>query len=289
VRFLIERVPHVYPPVAALEVAQDRALEKAFFEREGIPTAPFEAVDSEEELRAALDRIGLPVVLKTRRLGYDGKGQAVLRTAEDASSAWQELGGLPCVLEAFVNFDRELSIIAVRDRRGASVTYPLSENRHWDGILRRSIAPAPDVPGDIRRRAIEYATRTLDSLDYVGVLAIELFLAGDQLLANEMAPRVHNSGHWTIEGASVSQFENHLRACAGLQLGQPVVDGYVAMTNILSRVPDLNFAYGLPGAHVHLYGKSARLGRKLGHITFRATDREQFETGLAILDMAAEA
>jgi 5-(carboxyamino)imidazole ribonucleotide synthase len=280
VRYLSGRVAHVYPPAAALEVAQDRALERAFFEREGIPGPAFEAVDSEDELRTALGRIGMPAVLKTRRFGYDGKGQAVVRAPEDIPSAWQAVRGLPSVVEAFVPFDRELSIIAVRDRRGNIVTYPLPENRHRDGILRLSIAPAPNVPAEVLNRAQSYAATTLEELQYVGVLAIELFLAGGQLLANEIAPRVHNSGHWSIEGAATSQFENHVRACAGLPLGLPAVDGYVAMVNLIGTIPDLEAAYRMPDAHVHLYGKAPRPGRKLGHITVHAGDFEMLQSRL---------
>jgi 5-(carboxyamino)imidazole ribonucleotide synthase len=283
VQFLAGRVRHVYPPVSALEVAQDRALERAFFEREGIPGPAFEAVDSEDEFRAAIDRVGLPAVLKTRRFGYDGKGQAVIRVPEEIAGAWQSVASAPCVVEAFVPFDRELSIIAVRDQQGAIVTYPLPENRHRAGILRTSIAPAPELPPGVLDRANRYAATTLEELQYVGALAIEFFLVGDQLLANEIAPRVHNSGHWTIEGAAASQFENHVRACAGLPLGSPAVDGYVAMVNLIGTVPDLDAAYRLPDTHVHLYGKSPRPGRKLGHVTLRAHDLDTLHSRLAQL------
>jgi 5-(carboxyamino)imidazole ribonucleotide synthase len=282
-RFLAERVPHIYPPVAALEVAQDRALEKAFFERAGIAVPPFDAVDSEAELRTALDRIGVPAVLKTRRFGYDGKGQTVIRAMNEAADAWRAVAGAPSILEALVPFDRELSVIAVRDRDGHTATYPLTENHHRDGILRRSIAPAPDVPPSIGDRAQEYALTALDALEYVGVLAIELFLAGDQLLVNEMAPRVHNSGHWTIEGATTSQFENHVRACAGLPLGTTDSIDYVSMINLIGSLPDLDAGYRLPDTHIHLYGKSARAGRKLGHVTLRTPDLETLRLHLATL------
>ena len=266
-RFLAERIPHIYPPIAALEVAQDRALEKAFFEREGIATAPFEAVATLDALRAAAGRLGLPAVLKTRRLGYDGKGQAVIRAEEDIATAWAAIAEAPAILERFVAFEREFSVVATRGRRGASVFYPATQNVHRGGILRRSTAPAPDVPAILEEAAQAAVSRALQQLDYVGTLAIEFFMSGDVPVANEMAPRVHNSGHWTIEGATTSQFENHLRAVLGLPLGSTAVAGQVALVNIIGEVPDLERVYAMPDAHVHLYGKAPRAGRKLGHIT----------------------
>jgi 5-(carboxyamino)imidazole ribonucleotide synthase len=213
-RWLVERVP-VFPPPRALKVSQDRIVEKQFFASLGIPTPPFAAVSSEAEFRASLKNVGIPCVLKTRRFGYDGKGQAVIRSDADAARAWEKLGGRPLILEGFVPFDRELSMIAVRGRDGQIVTYPLIENEHIDGILHRSIAPAGETGEELTERAAEYASRVLSELDYVGVLTIEWFQDGPRLLANEMAPRVHNSGHWTIEGAFTSQFENHVRAVCG--------------------------------------------------------------------------
>ncbi len=286
VRFLAERVPHVYPPLAALEVSQDRALEKSFFEREGIAGPAFEAVDSEAELHDAAGRLGLPAMLKTRRFGYDGKGQTLLRTPAGIATAWRELGAVPCVLEQFIPFDREFSVIGVRGRDGAIAIYPATENVHREGILRRSLAPAPDVPAALEDRARAAVTHTLEALDYTGVLAIEFFMAGGAVLANEMAPRVHNSGHWTIEGAATSQFENHLRAVLGLPLGSTASNGYVAMLNLVSEVPNLEAVYALPDAHLHLYGKSPRPGRKLGHITVRAHNRGELESRLATLAAA---
>src|SRR5690606_25582511 len=204
--YLAGHVPAVHPHYAALAVSQDRLSEKQLFRRLGIPTAPFAAVDSEDDLARAVDEVGLPAVLKTRRYGYDGKGQFVLREAADVHRAWAALGGAPLILEGFVAFERELSIIAVRGRDGDIVYYPLSENHHLEGILRRTIAPAPGVTASLQARAEASARAVLEEFDYVGVLAIELFQRGDDLLANEMAPRVHNSGHWTIEGAETSQF-----------------------------------------------------------------------------------
>lgn len=263
---LAQRVP-VYPPPAALAAAQDRLPEKLLFRQLGLPTPAFVPVDSRRELDGAVREIGLPGVLKTRRLGYDGKGQALLRTAADVETAWQALSGQPLIYEAFVPFDRELSILAVRGRDGATACYPLVENHHRDGILRLSLARAPDCPPQLQALAEEYAGRVLEWLDYVGVLAIELFQFGDMLLANEMAPRVHNSGHWTIEGAVTSQFENHLRAVCGLPLGDTAPRGNAAMVNLIGELPDRAAILAIPGAHLHDYGKAPRAGRKLGHVT----------------------
>jgi 5-(carboxyamino)imidazole ribonucleotide synthase len=272
--YLAERVP-VFPPPAALEVAQDRLAEKTFFARLGIPTPPFAPVDSRRDLQDACARLGLPAVLKTRRGGYDGKGQWVIRTPEEVATAWQAAGGQPLILESFVPFTRELSILAVRGGAGATACYPLVENTHRDGILRRSLAPAPGVTPALQARAEGYATQVLDALGYAGVLAIELFQVDDQLLANEMAPRVHNSGHWTIEGAVTSQFANHLRAGLGWPLGATEARGVSAMLNLIGTLPDPAAVLAVPGAALHLYGKQPRPGRKLGHITLWADDTAQ--------------
>ena len=220
-RFLVELAP-VFPPAEALETAQDRVREKELFDDVGLPTAAHEAVATPEELRAAVGRVGTPAVLKSRRLGYDGKGQAVIHDAVLAEDAWRAIGEVPSVLERLVRFDRELSIIGVRGRDGSVAFYPLVENHHRDGILRLSVAPAPDLAPGLQAQAESRARAVMDRLEYVGVMAIELFQVGDQLLGNEMAPRVHNSGHWTIEGAETSQFENHLRAVTGMPLGSTV-------------------------------------------------------------------
>jgi 5-(carboxyamino)imidazole ribonucleotide synthase len=211
-------------------------------------------------------------VLKTRRLGYDGKGQAVLRNAELAEDAWRAVGEVPSILEAFVPFDRELSIVAVRSADGELRCYPLVENHHRDGILRVSYAPAPALTDELQAAAEGHACAVGDRLGYVGVFAIELFQAGGTLLGNEMAPRVHNSGHWTIEGAETSQFENHLRAICGLPLGDVGVRENVAMVNVIGEEPDAAAILAIPGAHLHSYGKQPRPGRKLGHITLVADD-----------------
>jgi 5-(carboxyamino)imidazole ribonucleotide synthase len=270
-RALERRVP-VRPGPRALEVAQDRVAEKTFFRELGVPTAPFVPVDSRADLDAALERLGVPAVLKTRRLGYDGKGQAVLRSGADAEAAWQRLGGVPLVLEGFVAFRRELSVLAVRGRDGATACYPLVENHHRDGILRLSRAPAPGLTPALQALAEDQAARVLAGLDYVGVLAIELFDVGDGLLANELAPRVHNSGHWTIEGAETSQFENHLRAVLGWPLGATAARGASAMVNLIGAVPEPAALLALAGAHLHLYDKAPAPGRKLGHLTLRAEE-----------------
>jgi 5-(carboxyamino)imidazole ribonucleotide synthase len=269
-RYLSAKVP-IHPAPQALEVSQDRLSEKTLFQSLGIPTPTFACVDSVSDLTAAIDRVGLPAVLKTRRLGYDGKGQFVIRTHSEIETAWSTLGSQPLILEGFVNFDRELSILAVRGRGGTTAFYPLVENHHREGILRLSIPQFSNSPIlNLQALAESIATRLLDSLNYVGLLALELFQVGDQLLANEMAPRVHNSGHWTIEGAATSQFENHLRAIAGLPLGSTELRGHSAMLNLIGTTPDPKDVLAIPGAHLHLYGKSPRPGRKLGHITFTA-------------------
>jgi 5-(carboxyamino)imidazole ribonucleotide synthase len=227
-------------------------------------------VDSADDLRAAVYETKLPAVLKTRRLGYDGKGQVVLSDAADIDDAWRTLGGVPLILESFVPFVRELSVIAVRGADGSLATYPLVENTHSEGILRMSLAPARGVSESMQQTAQSMAERVLEALDYVGVLTIELFEVDGRLLANEIAPRVHNSGHWTIEGAETSQFENHLRAILGLPLGSTAQRGASAMLNLIGAVPPLDRLAALPGAHVHLYGKDARPDRKLGHVTLCA-------------------
>jgi 5-(carboxyamino)imidazole ribonucleotide synthase len=278
-RVLLERVA-VHPPPAALEVAQDRLAEKSFFRDHGIPTALFLPVDTREELSKALRTLGTPAVLKTRRFGYDGKGQVVIGSGTDIEAAWVALGGRPLILEGFVQFDRELSVLAVRGRDGEMAFYPLVENHHREGILRLSIAPAPHVTEEMQATAEGYARRVMEALDYVGVLAIELFEVQGELLANEMAPRVHNSGHWTIEGAETSQFENHMRAILGMPLGSTAPRGHSAMLNIIGSLPDTVEVLRLPNTHLHLYGKAPRPGRKIGHITLRADDAGTLVEGI---------
>jgi 5-(carboxyamino)imidazole ribonucleotide synthase len=267
------RVP-VRPGRRALEVAQDRLVEKTFFRDHDIETTAFAPADSLEELAAAAAEVGLPAIVKTRRFGYDGKGQAIIRELGDVAAAWEAVGGVPLIVERVVNFDRELSILSVRDPAGNMGFYPLVENHHKDGILRRSYAPAPDVSDALEERAHYYARRLLEDLEYVGVLAIELFQVGERLLANEMAPRVHNSGHWSIEGAETSQFENHVRAVLGMPLGDTAMRGHAAMINLVGALPDPAAVLGHPHTHLHLYGKAPRPGRKVGHVTIRHEDPE---------------
>jgi len=285
VEFLAGKVP-VYPPQLALATAQDRLKEKTLFRELGIATPAFEAVHSLEELPQAMEHIGWPAVVKARSEGYDGKGQAVLRQPDDLAPAWQALGGVPALVEAFVPFEREFSIIAVRSTTGEMVCYPLTENTHRDGILRLSIAR----PGDaMQAKAVEYAERILDKLDYVGVLALELFQAGDNLLANEFAPRVHNSGHWTQDGAITCQFENHLRAISGLPLGSTETIGHAAMVNLIGGIPASEAVLVNAHSHLHLYGKAPRPGRKVGHINLCAPNEQQMKAELKLLlELAGE-
>ncbi len=289
VRFLAERVP-VLPSEKALEVAQDRISEKNMFQELGIPTTEFVPVAGRDDLDAAVKKIGLPAILKTSRMGYDGKGQWHLRTADDVARAKVELphgkaasSNIPYILEKFVPFIRELSLIAVRARTGETAVYPLVENHHRDGILRLSLAPAPHLDPAIQRAAEQAARAVFDELQYVGVLAIEFFEQNGKLLANEMAPRVHNSGHWTIEGALTSQFENHLRAVVGLPLGSTLAIGCSAMLNLIGETPDSAEVLAVRDAHLHLYGKAPRAGRKLGHVTLRASSSEQLALRLSEL------
>jgi 5-(carboxyamino)imidazole ribonucleotide synthase len=256
----------VLPSPRALELSQDRLQEKRLFGRLGIPVAPHRAVDDRAGLERAVSEVGLPGILKTRRLGYDGKGQATLRVAADVARAWRVLGDQPLIYEGMVDFDCEVSLIAARNRRGDVAFYPLTRNEHAAGILSVSVAPFPRQR--LQRLAEAHLRSLLEHLRYVGVLCVEFFVTGHRLIANEMAPRVHNSGHWTIEGAETSQFENHLRAIAGLPLGSTRALGHAVMVNCIGRMPPAARALALEGVHLHDYGKSARPGRKLGHLTF---------------------
>ena len=283
-RRLAARLP-VFPGPEALAASQDRQAEKAAFARLGIPTAHFAAVDSRVGLARAVDEVGLPALLKTRRGGYDGKGQHRIDGADDGAldGAWGALGGVPLILERVVPFTRELSVLAVRDRAGATRCWPLVENEHRDGILRTSRAPAPGVTPELQGRAERYATRLLDEWGYVGVLAVELFDVDGELLANEVAPRVHNSGHWTIEGATTSQFENHVRAVLGWPLGATDAVGVSAMVNCIGALPEPGAVLAVPGAHLHVYGKAPRPDRKVGHITVTASSPDVLQDRLAQL------
>jgi len=278
-QWLSERT-HVFPNARALAVAQDRLAEKSLFRELGLDTPPFATVDTRGDLARALETIGCPAVLKTRRLGYDGKGQFRLKSASDLDAAWEALGGVPLILEAWVAFEREVSVVAVRSRSGELRTYPLVQNWHADGILSASLAPAPDA-GELNAAALRYASLIAERLDYVGVFALEMFVSGGRLLGNEMAPRVHNSGHWTIEGSPCSQFENHLRAVLGLPLGDTSALGTSVMLNWIGELPDALPVLAEPRAHWHDYGKSPRAGRKVGHATLCASGNVEMSERLA--------
>ncbi len=292
-QWLSERVA-VFPNPRALAVAQDRLAEKTLFRELNIPVPEFAPVASREELDAAIAEIGVPCILKTRRLGYDGKGQFRIRETNtgsrqpgsaraDAQAAWEALGAqaqtVGLILEAFVPFERELSVVAVRGRDGEFRTWPLTENWHVDGVLSASLAPAQADDGLVAT-AFAYARQLAESLDYVGVFALELFCRNGELLANELAPRVHNSGHWTIEGAETSQFENHLRAVLGLPLGDTRMLGHACMLNWVGDLPDPQAMLRESGGHWHDYGKSPRAGRKVGHATLRADSADELAAAL---------
>jgi 5-(carboxyamino)imidazole ribonucleotide synthase len=266
-RAIASAVP-VYPPPAALAIAQDRLHEKRLFDELDIPLPGYRAIDSLHDLQQTASDLGLPIVVKTRRFGYDGKGQTVIRDLQQINEAWDELGSQPLIAEAWVPFDHEVSVIGVRNTLGDVAIWPLTQNEHVDGILCRSRAPV-DNPA-LFERASAYMQRMLAHLDYVGVLALELFVVDDELLANEFAPRVHNSGHWTIEGAATSQFTNHLLAITGQAPGSTACSAHVGMVNLIGKIPDTAGKFGDSRISLHDYGKTPRPGRKLGHITIVA-------------------
>ncbi len=268
----LERSVPVYPPPNALEKGQDRFVEKSFLRELGIPVPQF-GVET--------DAISFPSVVKTRRMGYDGKGQAVLSSSDDIQNeaVTELLAHQDLIVEEFISFDRELSIIGVRNKAGETAFYRLTENHHKDGILRRSLVTG-HVSSQLQQQAEGYATAVMDALHYVGVLAIEFFDKDGQLLANEMAPRVHNSWHWTIDGAVTSQFENHLRAVGGAPPGSTKPLGVCAMVNLIGNVPDVSSILKIEGAHLHLYGKAPKPKRKLGHVTFVEKDMSNLQKKL---------
>ena len=286
--WLAQRVP-VFPNPRALAVAQDRLVEKSLFRELGIPVGAFADVGGLDALRSEVDRLGGACILKTRRLGYDGKGQFRIKSPADVDAAWQALGAqagtVGLIVEAFIPFERELSVVAVRGRDGEFRTWPLTENWHVDGVLSASLAPA-QVDAVLAEAAYAHARRLAESLDYVGVFALELFYRDGELLANEMAPRVHNSGHWTIEGAETSQFQNHLRAVLGLPLGETRVLGHACMLNWIGEMPDAAPVLQEAGGHWHDYGKEPRAGRKVGHATLRADDAAALAHALARVGVA---
>ena len=281
-QWLAERTP-VFPQPHALAVAQDRLAEKSLFRELGIPVPEFADITTREALEAAVARLGTPCILKTRRLGYDGKGQFRIKSVADVAAAWESLGAqagsVGLILEGFVHFQRELSVVAVRGRDGEFRAWPLTENWHVDGVLSASLAPAK-VDAAMQATALEHARKLAEALDYVGVFALELFCRDGELLANELAPRVHNSGHWTIEGSETSQFQNHLRAVLGLPLGDTRMVGMACMLNWIGAMPDASAVLREAGGHWHDYGKSPRAGRKVGHATLRADDAAELAATL---------
>lgn len=284
VAFLSGFVP-VYPSAAALGITRDRLQEKDLFARLDIPVATYANIESQQDLDEALPRIGYPALLKTRTLGYDGKGQKLIHQADDATDAFEQLGARPCILEQFIRFSGEVSLITVRSREGEVRCYPLVHNTHRDGILRLSVV-SEDHP--LQSLAEDYASRVLSALDYTGVLTFEFFEHEGGLIANEVAPRVHNSGHWSIEGAECSQFENHLRAVTGLPLGETSPVGCSAMINFIGSVPEPARVTALPWTHLHHYNKAFKAGRKVGHATLRCPDRETLERHLPAIRSLAD-
>ncbi len=276
----LEKLTQVRPPRAALEVSQDRLSEKALFSKLRIPVAAHAAIDKKDQLLRATRKMGLPGILKTRRLGYDGKGQIVLRDSNQIEEAWAAIGGPGLIYEKFQKFSREVSLVGARSAAGEIVFYPLSANVHGGGILHYSIAPFADSA--LERSARTYMKRVMDALAYVGVLTIEFFVVNGRLVANEMAPRVHNSGHWTIEGCVTSQFENHLRAICDLPLGSTRALGHTAMINFLGEMPARERLLAIDGLAFHDYGKEPRPGRKLGHCTILKS--RMSERNLALKD-----
>lgn len=278
---LVEQIAQqkpVFPPAKALFTAQHRGREKTLFRSLGIQTAPFAIINSLAELEAAVESIGLPAVLKTTTEGYDGKGQAVLRSQDDVTIAWEGIGNRELILEGFVSFKRELSIVAARDAQGNTVFYPLVENQHQEGILRVTLAPASDVSEETNARAQTMVQTIMDALDYVGVMALELFDTDNGLVVNEMAPRVHNSGHWSQDGAWTDQFENHCRALLGLPLGDASLSvNNCAMINLIGELGNWQQALTVPHAQVHLYDKAPRTARKLGHINLTANSETELQ------------
>ena len=264
---VLEDLPNLAPNARAVRIAQDRLYEKDFLRSQGIATAPYAAVSSLRDLRTALEWIGAPSILKTRRLGYDGRGQVRILHADEAAAAWAHTGGAPCILEGMVHFDRELSLIAARSPSGETAFYPLIENQHHEGILRTSTAPYNDDA--LQQLAESHLAKLLTALNYVGVLTVEFFATGPTLIANEMAPRVHNSGHWTIEGSETSQFTQHLRAILDLPLG-PTTSRPSVLLNCIGEMPSLDETSSFPALHRHDYGKTPRANRKVGHLTLSA-------------------
>ncbi|MDC9726257.1 MAG: 5-(carboxyamino)imidazole ribonucleotide synthase [Candidatus Thioglobus sp.] len=280
----INKDVQVYPGEKSLFITQHRGREKALFDQLSIPCAPYQMVNSEQDLIDAVDNIGLPAILKTATEGYDGKGQFLIRETSQIADAWKSMNGVESILEGFVNFKRELSLIAVRGIDNDHKYYPLVENTHHDGILRLTIAPAQAINSEVQKTAEHYMQTLLDEMDHVGVLTIELFETEDGLVVNEMAPRVHNSGHWSIEGANTSQFENHVRAISGMPLGDTSpAHPFSAMINIIGEIGPTDLALKMSNAHLHLYDKTERADRKLGHINITANTLSELNASIATL------
>ncbi len=275
----------VYPSKKSLFITQHRGREKALFDKLNIPCAPYQMINSLQDLKAGIESIGLPAILKTATEGYDGKGQFLIKTTNQINQAWQNMNGVASILEKFVDFKRELSLIAVRSIDNDHKYYPLVENKHYEGILRLTIAPAQAVDAKMQKTAEHYMQILLDKMGHVGVLTLEMFETSEGLLINEMAPRVHNSGHWSIEGANTSQFENHVRAITGMPLGDTKLrQPYCAMINIIGEIGTTDKVLNMANAHLHLYAKAARKNRKLGHINITAQSKLELERSIKKLE-----
>ena len=277
----ISKSVEVFPGEKSLFISQHRGREKSLFNKLNIPCASYQTVNSLSGLILAVKNIGLPAILKTATDGYDGKGQFVILTDDQISDAWSSMNGVESILEGYVNFKRELSLIAVRGIDNDHKYYPLVENKHHNGILRMTNAPAENIDKELQETAEYYMRTLLDELNHVGVLTIELFETEQGLVANEIAPRVHNSGHWSIEGARTSQFENHVRAITGMPLGDTsALHPFCTMINIIGNIDDVDEVLVMPNAHLHLYDKEEREGRKLGHITITAKSKDELNSNI---------
>jgi 5-(carboxyamino)imidazole ribonucleotide synthase len=271
----------VYPSEKSLFITQHRGREKALFDQLNIPCAPYQMVNSKQDLTDAVNTVGLPAILKTATEGYDGKGQFLIRNESQIGQAWASMNGVESILEGFVNFKRELSLIAVRDINNNHKYYPLVENTHHNGILRLTIAPAQTISPKVQKTAERYMQTLLDEMNYIGVLTIELFDTDNGLVVNEMAPRVHNSGHWSIEGANTSQFENHIRAISNQPLGDTTpTHTFCAMINIIGQIGNTDIVLNMPNTHLHLYDKAERSDRKLGHINISANSEQELNASI---------
>ena len=272
----ISKNTKVYPSDKSLYISQHRGREKALLDTLKIPCAPYQMVNSLDDLKSAIKNIGIPSILKTATDGYDGKGQFLIKSESQIDEAWEKMSGVDAILEGFINFKRELSLIAVRGIDGSVEYYPLVENSHHKGVLRLTLAPAQNISVSLQNKAEEYMSSLLKEIKHIGVLTIELFESDDGLLVNEIAPRVHNSGHWTIEGAQTSQFENHIRAITESPLGQTTMTSkFSAMINIIGVHGPIQKVLETKNAHLHLYNKAERPGRKLGHITLTSNSIDE--------------